>query len=378
MTTVSSRLESLLTLNLTEGIGAVLAARLEQAFGSLEAAVAAPAAALERVPGIGPVLSRAIAATRDQGLARRELDEAARLGIRILTADDPDFPEPLRATYDPPIVLYARGTLLPADALAVAVVGTRNPTPYGRAQAERFGRDLAAAGLTVVSGLARGVDAAAHAAALDAGGRTLAVLGSGLTRIYPTENEDLARRIVGQGALLAEVNLRASPDAKNFPRRNRIVSGLSLGVLVIEAGRKSGTLITVAQALDQGREVFAVPGRVDSENSTGCHALIRQGAKLVETVEDVLEELGPYRDRLRPVAATPGKEGPSLRPQPLGGLPLSPTEEILVNALSPDPLHIDEVIRGTGLPAGAVLSGLLTLELKRKVRQDPGKYFARV
>jgi DNA processing protein len=235
--------EHLLTLNLTEGIGVVLYRRLVRHFGSLDAVAKASEKSLREVAGIGPVLAKSIREHVRQGTAAREIELAARLGLRILPFWHDDFPAVLKPLYDPPLVLYQKGALAPDDVFAVAIVGTRTPTYYGRSQAERFARLLAARRVTVVSGLARGVDTAAHEAALKAGGRTVAVLGSGLRNVYPPENAKLAERIAERGALLSEFALAASPNPKNFPRRNRIVSGLSLGVLVVEAGAKSGALI---------------------------------------------------------------------------------------------------------------------------------------
>lgn len=381
--------ERLLTLNLTEGIGVVLYRRLVRHFGALEAAVAAPERALREVPGIGPVLAGAIRKHARAGTGRAEIDRAARLGVRVLPFWDEAYPAVLKPLYDPPLVLYVKGTLAPEDALAVAVVGTRVPSFYGRAQAERFARQLAARGITVVSGLARGVDTHAHEAALKAGGRTVAVLGSGLQRVYPPENAKLAARVAEQGALVSEFSLAASPNPKNFPRRNRIISGLSLGVLVVEAGRRSGALITVDWALEQGREVFAVPGKIDNPESAGCHAILKQGAaKLVESVEDILEEIPAYA-AAQP-AGGPGRGGAAGRgnggaAEPRGTIgaasALARTGDgrasELLALLGGEPLHIDALIAESGLPSSAVSAALLGLELKRLVKQLPGKYFVR-
>jgi len=368
--------EHLLTLNLTEGIGVVLYRRLVRHFGSLDAVAKASEKSLREVAGIGPVLAKSIREHVRQGTAAREIELAARLGLRILPFWHDDFPAVLKPLYDPPLVLYQKGALAPDDVFAVAIVGTRTPTYYGRSQAERFARLLAARRVTVVSGLARGVDTAAHEAALKAGGRTVAVLGSGLRNVYPPENAKLAERIAERGALLSEFALAASPNPKNFPRRNRIVSGLSLGVLVIEAGAKSGALITADWALEQGREVFAVPGKVDQAQSAGCNRLIQQGAaKLVASIEDLLEEL-PALARRPP--AGPAEPGPPASASPsAGSAETKERERTMLALLSSDPKHIDVLIAESRLPSSAVASSLLTLELKRLVQQLPGKHFVR-
>jgi DNA processing protein len=363
----------LLTLNLTEGVGGMLYRRLLRHFGSLAEAVAAPERALREVTGVGPVLAKAIRDRARDGGAAREIDAAARLGIRILPFWDEAYPAALKPLYDPPLILYMKGALVPEDAIAVAIVGTRSPTYYGRSQAERFARLLAARGVTVVSGLARGVDTVAHDAALKAGGRTVAVIGSGLRNVYPPENAPLAARVAEHGALLSEFCLQASPNPKNFPRRNRILSGLSLGVLVVEAGAKSGALITTDWALEQGREVFAVPGKVDSPQSAGCNALLKQGAaKLVESVEDILVEIPGFAVKAAAAEAARGTGA-----EPPGTDPGRDRDRAVLACLSTEPRHIDAVIAESGLPSAAVASTLLALELKRLIRQLPGKHFVR-
>jgi DNA processing protein len=368
-------LEHLLTLNRTEGIGVVLYRRLLRRFGTLESVVAAPEKALREVAGIGPVLARAIHEQARRGFAAREIETAARLGIRILPVWSEGYPASLKPLYDPPLVLYLKGALRAEDAVAVAIVGTRSPTYYGRSQAERFARLLAVRGITVVSGLARGIDTAAHEAALKAGGRTVSVIGSGLRNVYPPENAKLADQVAERGALLSEFCLDASPNPKNFPRRNRIVSGLSLGVLVVEAGPQSGALITADWALEQGREVFAVPGRVDGPSSAGCNSLLKQGAaKLVDTVEDILVEIPGFAIRAAAANSVPSGESGGIRS---GNADVKDRERAVLDCLSQEPSHIDAVIASSGLPSAAVASTLLGLELKRMVKQLPGKYFVR-
>ncbi len=369
-------LEHLLTLNLTEGVGVVLYRRLLRHFGTLADTMKAPERALREVPGIGPVLARAIREQARRGVAAREIETAARHGILIRPFWDADYPALLKPLYDPPLVLYIRGTLDSGDAISLAMVGTRAPTWYGRAQTERFARLLAARDIAVTSGLARGIDTIAHETTLQAGGRTIAVIGSGLRNIYPSENARLADRVGSEGALCSEFCLHASPNPRNFPRRNRIISGLSRGVLVVEAGSRSGALITADWALEQGREVFAIPGRIDSPQSAGCHALLKQGAaKLVASVEDILEEFPDIRKRTGcDRGKTPDRTAAS---GPLPGGSVREDERILINLLGDEPCHIDRLIAESRLPSPSVASTLLGLELKRLVRQLPGKYFVR-
>lgn len=367
-------LRELVALNAVRGIGSVLHRRLVQRFGSLRGVFAASERDLREVRGIGPVLAGELRKAADGRVADDELALARRHGITILTAEDPAFPKPLLTIYDAPLLLYVRGSLRPEDDLAVAVVGSRRCSPYGLTQAERLAAALALRGVCVTSGLARGIDTAAHKGALKVKGRTLAVLGSGLLEVYPPENEKLADQIAASGAVLSELPLLCPPDARNFPRRNRIVSGLSLGVLVVEAPARSGALITVEWALDQGREVFAVPGKIDTEHSRGCHALLRQGAKLVEGVEDILEELGPHRARLAP---PPPAEGAAAAAAPARHANLDPKEEILHGLLSSDAKDIDALTTESQLPPSSVAATLLLLEMKGLAKQLPGKLFVR-
>lgn len=292
-------------------------------------------------------------------------DTLARLqaaGARFLTLLDPGYPDNLKTIFDPPPVLYYRGEFTPGDAVAVAVVGSRRATPYGREVATKLAREMAAAGVTVVSGLARGIDSAAHRGAIEAGGRTLAVLGCGLDVIYPPENARLYAQVAEHGAVLSEFPLGSPPEAGHFPLRNRVISGLSRAVLVVEAARTSGSLITADCALEQGREVFAVPGPISSPYSWGTNNLIKQGAKLVQDVNDILSELGL-----------------SSQPSEKPGLPdLTPQEEKVYSFFSERSLHIDELVRFTGLTVQEVTAILMMLELKGLVRQLPGKMFFRL
>jgi DNA processing protein len=288
----SDDVASALRLAMTPGIGPRLTVALLERFGSAAGVLAAAPSELRTVQGVGPKLSQAIGrvATAD---VEAEIELCRRERVAILTPDGAGYPRMLREIHDPPPVLFARGSITSKDSLAIAIVGSRHGTQYGLQQAERLAGSLARAGFTIISGLARGIDAAAHRGALAAGGRTIAVLGSGVLSIYPPEHVELAEEVTAAGAVISESPPRAQPMTGAFPQRNRLISGLSLGVIVVEASNQSGALITARLAMEQGREVFAVPGRVDNRMAHGCHRLIRDGAKLVETAEDVLEELGP-------------------------------------------------------------------------------------
>lgn len=363
-------LADLVALNLARGVGITLYRRLVEVFGSIHAALGKSEATLRKVHGIGPVLSRNILEGADPKKVEAEFALAEKLGVKVLAHDDPAYPEELRLLPDHPIVLYVKGERIAQDKLAVAVVGSRRSTLYGNQQAEVLSRRLAERGVTVVSGLARGIDTGAHKGALQAG-RTIAVLGSGIARIYPTENRKLAEEIARAGAVISEVPMNGAPDPQNFPRRNRLVSGLSLGVLVVEAPVWSGAMITVEWATEQGKEVFAVPGRVDSPASQGCHALIKDGAKLVENVDDILVELEAYQDLIRP--APEGAKGKAA-PAP----PLTNREKTIFEALTAEPQGVDDLMDATQLPPAAILAGLLGLEVKKLAQAHAGKRYSRV
>lgn len=361
-------LRDLVALNMTLRLGVAEYERLVGALGSHEAMCGASAADLQRIAGLGARLASEIVRLRRCEEPDEELRQAAERGIAVVPFIDPAYPALLRRIPDAPLVLYVEGQLEEADAVALAVVGSRRPTLYGTTQAARLTAELAARGLTIVSGLARGTDTAAHRAALDGGGRTLAVLGSGLAKLYPAENAPLADEIAAHGALVSEFPLHTPPWPANFPRRNRIVSGLALGVLVVEAGFRSGALVTADWALDQGREVFALPNRVDRSQSRGCHLLIKQGAKLVEWAQDIVDGLGEVGEALAPP-----------RPKASEALPeLSRDEAAILKAVPDEPVHIDAITDACALPPHAVASLLMVLELKKLVVQLPGKQFARV
>ncbi len=356
-----------LALHLTPGLGRILFKRLLEAFGEPEAALAADLPQLLAVKGMRKAVAWRIHRHETVQDPAAELTRLEKTGGRLVTYRDADYPALLREIHDPPMVLYAKGKKLPPDALAVAVVGSRNASYYGIQAAQRLASSLARNGVVVVSGMARGIDAAAHTGCLQAGGFTVAVLGTGLDVPYPRAHRGLAAQVADGGVLLTEFPMGTPPEPRNFPVRNRIISGLSRGVVVVEAAQRSGSLITAGLALEQGREVFAVPGSIGSLKSRGTHHLIRQGAKLVEGADDVLEEfgLGPARQRAeaaRPVAAL---------------AVLAEDEKRLYEVVEDTPMHVDEIVRRAGMDPGAVLGILMRLELRGLVRQLPGKYFVR-
>ena len=359
-----------LLLSLVPGVGPRTSAQLLERFGTPAAVLDAAEGQLLAVEGVGTKIAGRIARARADIDVEAELAICRSNGIDILTRGDRRYPRMLTEIPDPPAVLFTQGELQPADAVAIAIVGSRHASRYGQTQAQRLAAGLARAGMTVISGLARGIDSAAHRGALEAGGRTLAVLGGGLLEVYPPEHKQLAAEITGSGMLLSEAPPRAEPMAGTFPQRNRIISGLSLGVIIVEAAQRSGALITARHAAEQGREVFAVPGRVDSRTSQGCHRLIRDGARLVETVDDVLEELGPL------VEAAPRDDGSTIRHP--AELKLNEIEQQVLQAVEAEPTSIDDVIRSCGLPVHRVLSAVSVLEMRRLVRRLSGNQVARI
>ena len=346
-------------------------ANLLKHFGTASAVVGAKKTEINRIPKVNRKGADAIAEVIRKGDHLREIEKCEKHGVRLMQLEDQDYPQFLKRIDDPPPLLYVRGEINELDDLSIAIVGGRSASYYGTSQASRFARDFATRRVTVVSGLARGIDTAAHKAALEAGGRTLAVVGSGLLDIYPPENERFVHEIAESGAVISEFPLETPGRARNFPQRNRVISGLSLGVLVIEATKKSGSLITARLALEQGREVLALPGKVDSELSEGPHELIRQGAHLVSEPEHVYESLEMLKQL--PEEKVPGKKKSST---PAG---LSPTEASIWPVLQPsDGLTVDELMQKTGLPAAQISSGLLTLEMKRLAKSLPGKRYVRL
>jgi DNA processing protein len=347
------------------GVGLVLFQRLVEAFGSPAAVFEAGLAELRSIKGVTPAIAKAITSFRDWDRLEAQVSRLAAAGAEVLIQDDPRFPPRLQEIPYPPPYLFIRGTVEPEDAQAVALVGTRAASYYGLKTCRRLAGALAARGWRVVSGLARGIDTAAHQGALENRGRTLAVLGCGLDVVYPPENKKLYQQIPEQGALISEFPLGTPPEGRNFPIRNRLISGLAWAVVVVEAGSQSGTHITVQYALDQGREVLAVPGPVDSPNSIGPHRLIQQGAKLVHEVGDILQELprqAGVRPTARPTAVT--EASPRLIP-----------EDPLLPFLGSDPVQLEELVQASRLPAAEVLSRLTMLELQGLIREMPGKCF---
>jgi len=354
------------------GVGNHIYRRLIDRFGSPENAFAASSEDLLQIEGMNRKLLSSIRNRHVPDHIKREVDLVAEKGYQIITFLEEEYPPLLREIPDPPPFLYVYGTLDPANS-KLAMVGSRNATAYGLSTTKRLSMNLASLGITIVSGMAVGIDTAAHEGALQAKGKTIAVLGSGLCRIYPAENRRLFHLISQNGAVISEFSLMTEPEGYNFPVRNRTISGLSLGTIVVEATRKSGSLITARLAAEQNREVFAVPGSVRSFKSMGTHTLIKQGAKLVENAQDVLEELS--NSMLVPL--TPGVMSPSgsKEPEKRPGLELSDDEQAIYDALSPYPIHIDEIVRKTGVEPGKVSGLLLQLELKQLIQQSPGKRF---
>lgn len=371
--------DAFLALNLLPNIGPVRVRHLLRRFGRPEQILSASPDALRSVSGIGEEMASQIVKWEDSIDLAEEKRRMEEHGIETLTLDDDRYPPALREIHDPPFLLYLKGTLRPSDAAAIGVVGSRRTTHYGKEQAKKLSFRLARAGFCIISGLARGIDTAAHEAALAAEGRTIAVLGSGIGHIYPPENQALADRIAESGAVLSEFPVLYVPDRKSFPLRNRIVSGMSQGLLVIEAPSRSGSLITANQALEQGRSVFAVPGPIDRPTSEGCNRLIQQGAKLVCSAEDVVEELSHEINSLpldfEPESRDPA-EGPNdqVTPSP----ELSEAESLLLDQLDGRELTIDALCDSTGMPSGIVSAHLLQLEMKAAVKQLPGKYFTKL
>ena len=362
---------ALVALMLVPNIGWSRARTLIQHLKRPTAVFEAAPSVLQQVPDIGPKTATAIRKFDDHDAVDEEFERASDMNVRLITLWDAAYPERLRQTYDPPPCLWIRGALHPSDTHALAVVGTRRCTDYGRGVARDLTRALVQQGYTIVSGLAYGIDAVAHRTALNAGGRTLAVLGSGLARIYPQKHTRLAHQITDQGAVLSEYALDEDPNASNFPERNRVVSGLTLGSLIVESHAKGGALITARLAVEQNREVFAVPGPVGRSASEGTNRLIQRGhAKLVLTVDDLLEELPPP-----PTADATANDVAT--PPPPEAAALDGPEAALYDALGPKPVHIDVLCATVGMSSAEALALLFQLELKGLVEQRIGKQFCR-
>ncbi|MBI4517347.1 MAG: DNA-protecting protein DprA [Deltaproteobacteria bacterium] len=360
MATDAEELGFWIALKLVRGVGCVGYQGLLRAFGYPRAVFSASVHALE-CAGVRREVAQAVRGFDGWPAVREQLARAERAGARVITWADAEYPANLKQIHDPPPFLFVRGRLQDRDRLAVALVGSRAASSYGLQQTREMSEGLARAGVTVVSGLARGIDAEAHAAAVRVGGRTIAVLGCGVDVVYPSEHHALFMAIANHGAVVSEFLMGTKPDAENFPSRNRIISGLSLGTVIMEATEKSGSLITAHAALEQDREVFAVPGPV-SARSRGTHRLIREGAKLTERVEDILEEIAPHLL--------------ARRPEPVPTVTLEGLEAEVAAALGEQTRHVDELITRSGLAANQVLEALLLLELKGLVQQLPGQYYS--
>ena len=357
-----------LCLRQIPGVGNVLYNRLIKKFQTPKKVFHASPEDLKKIEGLRSQTIEAIISFKDKDWAKKELDQIEKQGITFLTIQDERFPRNLKEIYDPPPFLYVKGELREDDNFSLSLVGSRNASPYGKTMTKRLSRILTERGFTIVSGLARGIDTCAHKGALEGGGRTVAVLGSGIDLIYPWENKGLAKEITLHGAIVSEFPLGTQPEAINFPSRNRIISGLSLGTVIVEASFRSGSLITARMALEQGREVFAVPGNIDSPWSKGTNRLIKEGAKLIMDPDDIIEEVLPQYKA--PIT--------SRQEKPPETKELTPEGQKIFDLFDSNPLHIDHLIQQSGLQPNLVSSLLLELELTGLVKQLPGKMFIKV
>ena len=401
---LSNETIGLIHLNLIQGVGLKTVQVLRDVFGSTERALQAAPNELRKIDRLSPAVCDLLIHKPVLYPIERELELIEKYGCQVVTLYDAEYPPHLKEIDTPPFVLYVKGELTPEDALSISLVGSRNAKDYGRKVGYRLSYQLAQRGVTVISGLARGIDTSAHRGALEAGGRTIAVMGNGLSVVYPATNSNLAEKIEASGALISELPMAAKPKPRNFPRRNRIISGLTLGTVVVEASNRSGALITARLAAEQNREVFAVPGEIFSELSTGTHRLINDGAKLINTVDDLLNELPPHvlsqiqpqtspspvpdtkamstqptpveksNTELVPPQPSPGAQQSVSAPPPPD---LTPDEKTIFDAIEVPSSHIDTIVRTTQLPISQVSSVLLMLELKGIVQQLPGKQFTK-
>lgn len=357
-----------LSLYLILGIGNVTIKNLLEKWETPDRVFEVPAAELVKTKGLRKEVAKNIAGKKFQRDPESVLKKIERLGARVIVYADPEYPDQLRKIYDPPMIIFVKGLTIPRKTTFIAMVGSRHPTPYGQKSAHIIAQGLARRGIGIVSGLALGIDATSHSGCLFGKGYTLAVLGTGIDIIYPESNRKLYQEIVENGSVITEYLPGTPPEPKNFPIRNRIISGISSGVVVVEATKKSGSLITATLALDQGRDVFAVPGSIHSFKSTGCHLLIKQGARLIENSDDILDELGlnyPFASK----TDTFKDKQPSL--------PMDEMEAKLYQLIGDYPTHIDQIARQGKLSSGEVSSILMKMELKGLVRQLPGKAFVR-
>ena len=374
----SVEIEKWMKLIRADGVGAVTFGKLLKVFNSVDRVLGASVSELTKVDGIGFKTAEGIVRTKNDFDTEKELELAEKLGVCVINLEDSRYPPALKQIYDPPPVLYVKGTLRRQDSLAIAIVGSRRCSAYGAEQASRFGHMLAAAGFTIVSGMARGIDTAAHRGALSCEGRTIAVQGCGLANVFPPENKKLFEIIPESGACISELPLGYEPLSENFPARNRIIAGLAMGVIVIDASARSGAIITAKSAIEYNREVMAVPGKIDSPVSKGANLLIKQGAKLVDCIEDVMEAIGYIGEGLKDFANTSAGQAEKNVEMPLfdiGRLNLSDNEKIIYEKMDGEPMHIEMVIDQVELGAGDVNSGLISLRLKGLVKQLPGNLF---
>lgn len=361
--------EQLINLSAIPGVGATRIRALVAHFKSIETIFSASLKQLTAVDGVEIKTAKSIKEFSDFDYGTQQVNKAKHEGIDIIDFWDESYPENLKRIYDPPAFIFVKGTLSKQDKYAISIVGTRLPSSYGKVVAEKIAKELAQKGLVIVSGLARGIDTISHWAAVQSGGRTISVMGSGLDHIYPGENKKLAEKIIEQGALISEFPMGTKPDAVNFPRRNRIISGLALGTIVVEAGLKSGALLTANYALEQNREIFAVPGNINSPKSLGTNQIIKDGAKLISSANDVLIELEPQLKHFLKEDEAKSRELPQ---------DLSELEKMLLETLTNVPIHIDKLSKVIGKSTAETLSALLPLEFKDLVKQLPGKLFVRV
>ena len=395
---LSADTKSLIHLNLIPGIGNHTIRRLLAAFGSAEKSIAATSTELAQIDGLTPDVRQRFIDGKSRAPLVQELELIEQHQCQIVTINDDTYPRLLKQINDPPVLLYTIGELPIEDPPSIAIVGSRSPTEYGKTTSQQLSYQLAERGITVVSGFARGIDTCVHRGALEANGRTIAVFGCGLSIIYPETNRTLAAEIIRSGALISEFPMTMPPRGNNFPRRNRVISGLTLGTLVVEASERSGSLITARHAAEQGREVFAVPGQIFSGVSRGTHSLINQGATLINSVDDLLDALPwdytrslggesleatrqptPVQQSYKAARPQPVEEKSTPAPQPKTKveLNLTPDEQTVLSAMGTDSVHIDQIARDTQLPIGKVSSVLVMLELKGIVQQLPGKQFVK-
>ncbi|MFH1622449.1 MAG: DNA-processing protein DprA [Candidatus Omnitrophota bacterium] len=368
--------EAIVLLNMIPSLGSISIKRILEYFLSPKKVFEASSDELLKIEGITNKKVEAIKKAQKDINLEEELKLARENNINILTILESGYPESLKNIYDPPAVLYVKGQLLDSDYNCIAIIGSRRASFYGISSAFRISSELANMGITVVSGLARGIDAASHRGALQVNGRTIAVLGSGILRLYPPENKELAESISDNGAVVSEFSLKTSPLARNFPRRNRIISGFSLGVVVVEAARNSGALITADLAMQQSREVFAVPGKMDSVTSTGTHGLIKQGAKLISNTDDIIEEIAIKFKKFTEPKDRGNEQIDKVSKK--RNIESDDNLKCIYEMLSSEPIHIDEIITSTNMSVTQLSSVLMRLQLKNMAKELPGKNFVRV